>query len=159
MSSEPRGLKFWISAWFPIAVGIAVIAMESTEYLGADRTSGPLRWIFQVFFGPVSNARWEILHHFIRKSGHFLGYGLIGLAWLRAWRMTCPGLRFMANAALALMGTALLASWDEWHQSFLPNRTSSVWDVLLDCSGALAMLGIAYISTRIIRPGLPIHAN
>jgi len=159
MSSERRGLKFWIGAWWPVALSVAVIAMESTEYLGADHTSGPLRWIFQVLFGPVADARWEIIHHFIRKSGHFLGYGLIGLAWLRAWRMTLPGFRFMADSALALMGTALLAGWDEWHQSFLPNRTGSPWDVLLDCSGALLMLGIACISKRMLRAGQSIYAG
>ena len=56
------------------------------------------------------------IHHFIRKSGHFIGYGFIGLAWLRAWWMTLPRFRFLADALLALLGTALMASCDEWHQ-------------------------------------------
>jgi VanZ family protein len=151
MSSNRRGLKFWISAWLPVAIGIAVIAMESTVYFGSDHTSGPLRWLFQAIFGPIGNSRWETIHHLIRKSGHFLGYGLIGLAWLRAWRMTLPDLRFITDALLAILGTGLLASWDEWHQSFLPNRTSSPWDVLLGCSGAVVMLSIAYVSIRVLR--------
>jgi VanZ family protein len=159
MLSERRDLKFWISAWFPVVFGIAVIATESTAYFGADRTSGPLRWIFQGIFGTVSDSRWEIIHHLIRKSGHFLGYGVIGLTWLRAWRMTLTNFRFLVDAALALAGTALLASSDEWHQSFLPNRTSSPWDVLLDCSGALAMLLIAYISAHIVRSRSSIRAD
>jgi VanZ family protein len=143
MSSNRRRLEFWISAWSPVVLGVTVIITESTVYFGSDRTSGPLRWLFQILFGPVSAAHWQIIHHLIRKSGHFLGYGLIGLAWLRAWRMTLPASQFLAHAALALCGTALLASWDEWHQSFLPNRTSSPWDVLLDCTGALVLLTIA----------------
>jgi VanZ family protein len=159
MSSERRGLKFWISAWLPVALSIFVIALESTEYLGSDRTSGPLRWIIQALFGPVSNARWDVVHHYIRKSGHFIGYGLIGLAWMRAWRMTLPGFRFIANAFLALIGTAILATWDEWHQSFLPNRTSSPWDVLLDCSGALVMLAIAYVGARSLRARHSVYAG
>ena len=145
MSSSRRGLKFWISAWLPVVAGIAVIVIESTEYFGADRTSGPFRWLFQTIFGPVSDAHWQVIHHLIRKTGHFLGYGLIGLAWLRAWRMTLPWLRFLTQAALALLGTGMLATWDEWHQSFLPNRTSSPWDVLLDCCGAFVLLSIARI--------------
>jgi VanZ family protein len=52
-----------------------------------------------------------------------------------------------------------VASLDEWHQSFLPNRTSSPWDVLLDCSGALAMLLIAYISAHIFRRRLSMRAD
>jgi VanZ family protein len=150
----PRGPRFWISAWWPVVAGIAIIATESTKYFGSDHTSGPLRWVFQGLFGPVSDAHWEIIHHLIRKSGHFLGYGLlIGLTWLRAWRMTLPAARPIARAALALLGTALVASWDEWHQSFLPNRSSSVWDVLLDCAGALVMISIALAAARARRAG------
>jgi VanZ family protein len=148
MSSSSRDARYWISAWLPVAIGIAVIVAESTAYFGADRTSGPLRWIFQSLFGPVSDARWAFIHHMIRKSGHFLGYGAIGLAWLRAWRMTLTAAPFHTDAALALLGTAMLASWDEWHQSFLPNRTSSPWDVLLDCLGAVVMLFFAWILRR-----------
>jgi len=152
MSSKRSDPRYWINAWLPVAIGIGVIMMESTEWMGSDHTSGPLRWLFESIFGPVADARWEPLHHFIRKSGHFLGYGLIGLAWLRAWWMTLPHSRFLHDAFLALMGTALVASCDEWHQSFLPNRTSSPWDVLLDCCGAIALELLVYIYMRIFRP-------
>ncbi len=159
MSSNRRDLRYWIGAWLPVALGIAIIGLESTEYFGADRTSGPLRWIFQSIFGPVGNVRWDRIHHYIRKSGHFFGYGAIGLTWLRAWRMTTPDSAFLTDAAMALLSTGILASWDEWHQGFLPNRTSSAWDVLLDCSGALVMLWIAYVSRQISRPAKSIQGN
>ena len=123
VSDRRRGLAYWISAWWPVALGIIVIILESTEIMGADHTTGPLRWLFQALFGHVSNARWDVLHHYIRKAGHFLGYGAIGLAWLRAWWMTLPRSHFLPDAFLALLGTALVASCDEWHQSYLPNRT------------------------------------
>ena len=47
MPGEIRDPKYWISTWSPVALGILIIAAESTSYFGADRTSGPLRWIFQ----------------------------------------------------------------------------------------------------------------
>ena len=144
--------RFWIHAWWPVALGIAVIVTESTALFGADHTSHPLRWLFQVLFGPVSDLRWDAIHHLLRKSGHFIGYGLIGLAWLRAWRMSLPRLRFFPDLLLALLGTCALASWDEWHQSFLPNRGSSPWDVLLDCSGALLMCLLALAFLSLFRP-------
>src|ERR1035441_8914479 len=128
MSSNRRGLGFWVSAWLPVALGICVILVESTEYLGSDHTTGPLRWLFQSIFGPVSDARWEIVHHFIRKSGHFVGYGAIGLLWLGAWWMTLPHSHFFPDSILALLGTALVASYDEWHQTYLSNRTGSPSD-------------------------------
>ncbi|MGD0860287.1 MAG: VanZ family protein [Terracidiphilus sp.] len=152
MSSKRSDPRYWINAWLPVAIGIGVIMMESTEWMGSDHTSGPLRWLFESIFGPVADARWEPLHHFIRKSGHFLGYGAMGLLWLRAWWMTLPRSRFLHDAFLALLGTALVASADEWHQTFLPNRTGSPWDVLLDCCGAITLEVLVYVFMRMFRP-------
>jgi VanZ family protein len=47
---------------------------------------------------------------------------------------------------------ALMASADEYHQTFLPNRTGSPWDVLLDCCGAIVLLLAAYVFMRLVRP-------
>ena len=152
MSSNRRGLTHWIGAWLPVALGVAAIVLESNKFMGSNYTSGPLRWLYEALFGHVSNARWEIIHILIRKSGHFLGYGFIGLAWLRAWWMTLPHSRFLQDAFLALLGTALLASADEWHQTYLPNRTGSAWDVLLDCCGAITLQLVVYIFMRLFRP-------
>jgi len=152
MWNDRRSAAFWIRAWLPVLLGIAMIVLESTEWMGADNTSGPLRTIYQAIFGHVSNAQWEHIHHYIRKSGHFIGYGLIGLAWLRAWWMSLPHSHFLPDAVLALMGTTLIAIADEFHQSFLPNRTSSSWDVLIDCCGAITLQLMVYIFMRISRP-------
>jgi VanZ family protein len=152
MSNRERNLRFWVSAWLPVLLGICLILMESTEVMGSDHTSGPFRHVFEALFGHVSDPRWEIIHHNIRKSGHFLGYGGIGLAWLRAWWMTLPHSRFLHDAFLALLGTATVASCDEWHQTYLPNRTGTPWDVLLDCCGAITLQLIVYVTMRIFRP-------
>ena len=153
MSNSSRGSwRYWISTWLPVVIGIGVIVLESTEMLGADNTSVPLRRIYQFLFGQVPDANWEIIHHYLRKSGHFIGYGLTGLAWLRAWWMTLPRSHFLPDALLALAGTALVASCDEWHQTFLPNRTGSPWDVLLDCTGAITLQLIVYVFMRTLRP-------
>ena len=114
--------------------------------LGPHLASPPLAR--SLLFGQLSDATWDLVHRLLRKSGHFLGYGALGLVWLRAWRMTLPDARFLSQTGLALLGTALVASWDEWHQTFLPNRTGSPYDVLLDCCGAAAMIGMAWLYLR-----------
>jgi len=159
VSSSRRSPRFWLSAWLPVAVGIALVMVESTEYFGADRTTHPLRWLVQLFFGQLSDNTWNFIHFYIRKSGHFLGYGALGLAWLRAWWMSLPGSRFLVDSLLGLAGTALVASCDEWHQTFLPNRTGSPWDVLLDCCGALAVMLIVYVFVRLFRAELLVPRN
>jgi VanZ family protein len=124
---------------------MGVIALESTRFAGADYTSNPLRWLWENIFGVVADARWAVIHHLIRKSGHFFGYGTIGLAWLRAWWMSLPHSGFLEDAFLALLGTSLVASLDELHQSYLPNRTGTPLDVLLDCGGAIALQLVVYL--------------
>jgi VanZ family protein len=143
---------FWIRAWLPVFLGICVIAMESTAYFGSDHTSGPLRWLWEHIFGPVSDDRWDLFHHIIRKTGHFVGYGTMSLLWLRAWWLSLPRAGFLFDATFALLGTALVASADEFHQSFLPNRTGVPADVLLDCCGAVVLLLIANLFIRLRWP-------
>jgi VanZ family protein len=158
MSSSNRGAQprrsvgFWISAWLPVAFGVGVIAIESTSFMGADHTTGPLRYIWEWVFGHFTDNSWEFTHHIIRKSGHFIGYGTLGLLWLRAWWKTRQHSPFLQNALLALLCTALVASADEIHQTFLPNRTGSPWDVLLDSCGALMLMSVTWLILRIGAP-------
>jgi VanZ family protein len=131
---------------------VGVIALESTPLFGTDRTSGPLHWIYEHLLGPVSTPQWLEIHHYIRKTGHFLGYGLTGLVWLRAWWMTLPRSSYLIDAMLALLGTGLIAIVDELHQSLLPNRTGMPSDVLLDCCGAILLQLVVYIFVRAFYP-------
>jgi VanZ family protein len=142
-----------------VVAAICVIVLESTEWLGADNTSGPLRWVWQHLFGQVTDAHWVTLHHFIRKTGHFVGYGAMGLIWLRAWWMTLPRSGFLLDAFLALVGTAVVASSDEFHQSFLPNRTGVSSDVLLDFCGAFTLQLLLYVFLRLFRPKRLAHTG
>ncbi len=131
-------------AWVPVAICILVIGVESTPFFGADRTSGPLRRLCELFHGPFTQPQWWRTHIIIRKWGHFTGYGILSLAWFRAiwmtWRtgQSCTERQWIAHG-LALLGTLAVASSDEVHQLFLPNRTGSPWDVALDCCGGIAM--------------------
>lgn len=150
--SSKRDARFWFHAWWPVAALAALIAFGSSPRFGTDHTSGPLRWLWQTIFGPVSDRHWVLVHVCIRKSGHFVVYGMLGLAWLRAWWMSLPLLRLLKDAVLALLGVAAIASCDEFHQSFLPNRGGSPWDVLLDCCGAATLCLLALVVAHISRP-------
>jgi len=79
------GLLYWIYVWFPVVLGIGVIVLESTEGMGSDHTSHPLRMLFEWIFGHFSNAQWEVIHRYVRKSGHF------SVMDLSAWPGCAPG--------------------------------------------------------------------
>lgn len=135
-----------IGAWLPVAIALCIIARESTEKMGSNHTSSFLRPILEGIFGRFQNENWDALHHLIRKSGHFCGYGLVCLTFLRAWLLTFARQVAMElrtwrikSAVTAILSTACVASLDEWHQTFLPNRTGLAADVLLDTCGATAL--------------------
>ena len=81
----------------------------------------------------------------IKKLGHALGYALLGLAYFFALP---PRLRAGYRWLLALLMAILFALSDEFHQSFVEGRNSSLTDVLIDTVGAaLALtLGVIYSS-------------
>lgn len=148
----PPTTRWWLSVWLPAAVAVAVICAESTETFSAANTSSWLRPLFERIFGAFQDARWELFHHYLRKTGHFLGYGTVGLTFLRAWLFTLgrraqPSLQaWRARAtALAIASTVLVASADELHQSFLPSRTGTPVDVALDTCGACVLCSVVWL--------------
>ena len=147
-----------VSAWLPVLIGTLMIAASSSNAFSSDHTSQPFRWIYEELFGPVSNMRWGHIHFYIRKGMHFCGYGVYGLLWLRAWWLTLPKSRYFQDAILAILGCGLVASSDEFHQSFLAHRTGSPRDVLLDCCGAMTLLLLSYLALRLFRPEKLTHS-
>jgi VanZ family protein len=138
-SSRTRAMLHWL----PAALAVLMIAFESTATMSADNTS---RWLLPIWthlFGPITPAHWAVVHHYIRKTGHFIGYGLVSFCFFHGFRTTlrvANGLRalWLRSAVLAVICTALVASADEYHQTFLPSRTGRVADVGIDTCGAIA---------------------
>ncbi len=141
-----------LKAWIAAILWLIVISIESTTYLSSSNTSRFLYPLLHYLFG-IDYAAFEPWHVVIRKSGHVFGYGLLCILLFRAWRETLPsatGAKWTIRwATIAVVGTALAASLDEWHQSFIPTRTGTVRDVILDTSAAIAaQLALVLYQTR-----------
>lgn len=139
---------WYLMVWVPVGICIAVVLRESTDSFSSEQTSGPLRHLFEWLFGSVSLARWDVVHYAMRKTGHFLGYGFTGLAFLRACLLTwLAPLRLRGiwlwrrvGVGMALCCTAMLATADEIHQTYIPSRTGLISDALLDTAGAATLI-------------------
>lgn len=151
--------------WLPAALAVLMIAFESTATMSAANTS---RWLLPIWvhlFGPISAVHWDTVHHYIRKTGHFTGYGLVSFCFFHGFRTTLRatnGLRvlWLRSAVFAVLCTALVASADEYHQTFLPSRTGRVADVGIDTCGAIAaQLFILALMPRFNRQPDPLIAS
>jgi VanZ family protein len=141
VNSDQRNL---LKAWIAAILWLIVIAIESTALLSSSNTSRILYPLLHYLFG-LDWERFEVWHFYIRKTGHVVGYAILSILLFRAWRATLPSMSDVKWtprwATIALLGTALVASLDEWHQSFIPSRTGRWQDVVLDtCAGIAAQL-------------------
>jgi VanZ family protein len=144
--------------WLPAALSVLVIAMESTATMSADNTSRVLYPLWVKLFGPLSTAEWAQIHHYIRKTGHFVGYGGVSLAFFYSWRQTLYHMAvkhwtlWRRASVLAVVCTLIIASLDEFHQSFIPSRTSSPIDVCIDLSGAITAQLLLLLVIQLLLP-------
>lgn len=103
-------------------------------------------------FGPINTLAFLEWHHYLRKAGHVFGYAMLSYLLFRAWRATLPrvsaALWSLSWASIAFFMTALVASLDEWHQTFIPSRTGTIHDVLLDSTAALGAQILIWIFLR-----------
>jgi VanZ family protein len=125
------GAKYWITS----AVWAVLISILSTDSFSSEHTSGfiipALRWIFP----HASMDTLEVMHAVIRKSAHLTEYFILGIFLFLAQRGANHGWR-LRWAIWAIVMCAGYASLDEFHQSFVPSRTASPWDSLIDITGA-----------------------
>jgi VanZ family protein len=153
--TQPALGRNHLLAWMPVLAFTLLLALESTPYLGSDHTSAPLRQVVEALFGYDVCVNWEVIHHAIRKTGHFIGYGAFALLCFRALWITLRGATSRMSCQLRAHGLALLltffaASADELHQSFLPNRTGQFSDVLLDTCGGVALCLTLFLMMQIV---------
>lgn len=134
---------------------MAIIFAGSSDLMSAEHTSriiGPLfRWLFPTIT-PLALARIEFL---IRKAAHVSEYAVLAVLFYRAFVNTVFPSRRVLSAGVVLLSCAAYAASDEFHQSFIPSRTASLRDVMIDICGAMAAIFLYWrIGTRDRKPPL-----
>ena len=133
-------MRRFLSRYLPLVVWLAFICFASSDSFNAGNTSriiGPLvLWLF-----PNTSAETLATIHFItRKLAHFTEYAILGFLAARAFSTSPrPSIqrRWLLISLVLIVAYALL---DEYHQSFVPSRTASVFDSFIDMSGGLVAL-------------------
>ena len=126
---------------------MGVIFFVSTEFGSSENTSQILEPLLRWVNPEISGESVNQIHFLIRKGGHLSEYAILAWLALRALRSSLrlpPGVWSWKAAGLALLIAATYAATDEFHQSFVPQRTASPIDVMIDTTGAIIALLLAF---------------
>ncbi len=111
----PQSIPLWLKRWGPALLMMSVIFLASS--LPSDRVPD---------LGKIDFT--------IKKLGHVLGYALLALAYRRGFEQR--GASAARACLLAEVCAILYSVTDEFHQSFVPGRGATVFDVGVDAAGA-----------------------
>jgi VanZ family protein len=114
--------------------------MFSTDSFSSARTATVVVQVLKSVFPFLSADQLEVGNVVCRKAGHILEFFVLGMFTWRAFSSETREVRrvFLFSAAFVLA----VAMTDEFHQSFVPSRTSSFTDVGYDFIGGLAALAL-----------------
>jgi len=93
----------------------------------------------QAYSGRITEAYLGQANVPIRKLGHVSEFAFLSFLYFQTiacFRQKSP-LRPAVQATFALLLAFLYACTDEWHQSYVPGRSASFSDVLVDTSGVV----------------------
>lgn len=131
----------FVSRYLPLIAWLAFISFASSDNFNAGNTSriiGPLiLWLFP----STSPETLTLIHLITRKLAHFTEYLILGFLAARAFRT------YRRWFLICLAVVVLNALLDEYHQSFVPSRTASIYDSFIDMAGGLTALLIVWRAT------------
>jgi VanZ family protein len=133
----------------PAILWMALIFLGSTDMLSAEHTSRFLVPFLRWLDPQISFATLNAIQFGIRKLGHLTEYAILAML---LWRAFGSGTRWQMKMSilvlLAALACAIFAASDEFHQSFVPSRTPSPHDVMIDICGAFLGLAVCWMFAR-----------
>lgn len=137
--AQPSGRRrLW--RYGPLLLWLGFISFASTREFSADNTSQIVRPILLWFFPNISEAQLAMVHFLTRKAAHFSEYAMLGFLARRAFITSTRASIQRYWFQLALLLVVIYALLDEFHQSFVPSRTASIYDSAIDIAGGLTIL-------------------
>ena len=127
----------------PVVAWACFVLFASSSNFSAPNTSRVIRPLLLWLFPGMPESSLAHVHFLVRKAAHFTEYALLALLAARAFRTSGRASLRRGWWAAAFALVALVALADEYHQSFLPSRTGTIYDSLLDMAGGATALACA----------------
>jgi len=147
--------------WSPSVVWLGILCLESTDAASSANTSGLLYAVLSFLIPHIDVQFVQEINDVLRKTGHFMGYGILGALvfyalrntnrdrlaslLLRRWGIYLHDVWRSEWVMIGMLVAVTTASLDEIHQTFLPSRTGRWQDVVLDGCGAAFLQIIIYL--------------
>ena len=82
----------------------------------------------------------------VQKLGHLLAFGFLALLWILTLRV--HGVAEYHSVRIALILSSGYGAMTELYQIWVPGRSSSLWDLLVDIAGSLLFIALYRKVTR-----------
>jgi len=151
-------VKQALKNWLPAIVWASMIMLASTDTFSAEHTRSIIESFFWHIFPSWTPYSIYKAHLVVRKCAHFFEYAVLAIFVMRGFAGNAdPSTRSTMSRSLppqqlktgvaggpgvgiaflrVVVVCAMVATIDEVHQHFVPSRTSSPYDVLLDTTGS-----------------------
>jgi VanZ family protein len=151
LATRRRSVSFGVFGrlhdWWPAVIWAAIMFWASTDAYSSQNTGRILAPVLRWVYSGITQEQLDLVNAVLRKGAHLAEYFVLyllvyrGLSGARArWRLS-----WALGALFISMAYSVL---DEIHQSFVASRIASLWDALLDTTGALAALLLIMILFR-----------
>ena len=139
-----------VSRYGALIAWAVLIFIGSGNVLSAAHTSILLQFI-KWLYPAASDELSSLIHLLVRKAGHLTEYAILATLAARAFRHSWHQALRRNWFLLSLLLAIAYSLSDEFHQSFVPSRTASIYDCMIDSVGGLIGLGIVWWRTRRIK--------
>lgn len=132
----------------PLVLWAGLVLFLSTNSASMSNTSRFVRPFLEFLFPNAPETTLIAYHAFIRKLAHVTEYAILAFWAARAFFNSPSEFLRRFWFVFALLLVALIASIDETNQGYIASRTGSIYDVLLDISGGMAMIIVFYLFVK-----------
>lgn len=151
LNMKPSSVKN-VNRLMAATVWMLLIFIGSTDVLSAVQTSHFIA-PFLLWLDPQFSVEMITTIHFaLRKLGHLAEYAILATLLWCALHSTLISMRSIGITVLVLCASSVFAASDELHQSFVPTRTASIKDVMIDICGAAIAVSLCFALRRRRRP-------
>ena len=141
-------MTHFLKNWTPPILWAILISYLSTDHFSFANTSSYFDPLLNWLFPGISVEGREWIHLGIRKLGHWSEFFIFTLLLARAFRSSTHFLLKARWVLWTLLIAGFYAGVDEIHQLFVPSRSGSFRDSLIDFLGGCCAVSMIFLRSK-----------